>query len=92
MIVQGSDPQPVVWIRSLDSVELRKLAGTEGAGWLTWSPDSRFLAFSRAGTLNKIDVTGGTPETICSYSGTMYGVAGNKLDVIIFSTGLAMIA
>jgi serine/threonine protein kinase len=90
MIVQGSDPQPVVWIRSLDSVELRKLAGTEGAGWLTWSPDSRFLAFSRAGKLNKIDVTGGTPETICSYSGTMYGVAWNKLDVIIFSTGLAM--
>jgi eukaryotic-like serine/threonine-protein kinase len=90
MIVQGSDAQPAVWIRSLDSVELRKLAGAQGAGSLTWSPDSRFLAFSRAGKLNKIDVTGGTPETICSFSGMMYGAAWNKLDEIIFSTGQAL--
>jgi eukaryotic-like serine/threonine-protein kinase len=90
MVFQGSDAQPAVWIRSLDSVEVRKLAGTEGVGSLTWSPDSRFLAFSRAGQLDKIDVTGGSPETICGFSGSMYGVAWNKQDVLVFSTGQAI--
>ncbi len=89
-IVQGMDGQPTVWIRSLDSVEMRKLAGTEGAGALAWSPDSRNLAFARSGKISKIDVTGGTPETICSYSGPMYGLAWNQKDVILFSTGTAI--
>jgi serine/threonine protein kinase/Tol biopolymer transport system component len=86
LIVQGTDGQPVVWIRSLDSVVARKLAGTEGAGSLAWSPDSRYLAFASGGKLKKIDVTGGSPETICSYSGTLNGIAWNKLDVIVFGT------
>jgi eukaryotic-like serine/threonine-protein kinase len=87
LVVQGTDAQPVVWIRSLDSVDTHKLAGTEGAARLTWSPDSRYLAFSRGGNLSKIDVTGGTPEPICNYSGRVLTIAWNKQDVILFATG-----
>jgi Tol biopolymer transport system component len=86
LIVQGTDGQPVAWIRSLDSVDVRKLTGTEGASSLAWSPDSRYLAFSRGGKLNKIDATGGTPETIVSYPGTLSGMSWNRLDVIVFGT------
>ena len=34
-----------------------------------WSPDSRSLAFFADGKLKKIDLAGGTPQTICSLSG-----------------------
>jgi serine/threonine protein kinase len=86
MIVQGADGQPVAWIRSLDSVEARKLPGTEGATALAWSPDNRELAFNNGGKIKKIDVTGGAPEIICSYSPPLNGIAWNNLDVIVFGT------
>ncbi len=90
MIVQGSDAQPTVWIRSMDSVEVHKLPETDGANSLAWSPDSRNLAYGSAGKINRIDVTGGTPETVCTFSGTLYGIAWSKRDVIVFATGTIM--
>ncbi|HUA22271.1 MAG TPA: protein kinase [Bryobacteraceae bacterium] len=85
LTVQGTDGRRGVWIRSLDTVEARQLAGTEGAGALAWSPDSRYIAFNAAGKLKKIDVSGGAPETICSYSPPFIGLSWNKQDVIVFS-------
>jgi Tol biopolymer transport system component len=87
LIVQGAGGRPAVWIRSLDSIDIRKLAGTEDANWVAWSPDNRYLVFGHAGKLSKIDVTGGGPEAICDFSGILYGVTWNKDDVILFSSG-----
>jgi eukaryotic-like serine/threonine-protein kinase len=86
ILVQGTDGQPAIWIRSMDSVDFHKLAGTEGANQLAWSPDSRYLAFSGAGKLNKIDVTGGTPESICNYTLSSTGISWSKQDVILFAS------
>ena len=36
-----------VWVRDLDALEWRKLPGTEGASAIFWSPDSRFLAYTK---------------------------------------------
>jgi len=52
----GSDPCPTVGAGP---------AGTEGATFPFWSPDSRYLAFFAGGKLKKIDASGGPPETIC---------------------------
>jgi hypothetical protein len=57
--------RPILWVRSLDSLEVRPLPGTEEPLNPFWSPDSRFLAFSdAAGALKKIDVSGGPPQTL----------------------------
>jgi serine/threonine protein kinase/Tol biopolymer transport system component len=71
----GEDSKYRVWVRSLDSLEARPLAGTDGAaGWLFWSFDSRFVVFGVPGKIKKIDVTGGLPQTICDVpSGTLNG-------------------
>jgi eukaryotic-like serine/threonine-protein kinase len=61
----GGDGRDQIWIRSLDSLEPRLLQGTQGAGGLTWSPDSRFLAFSSEGKLKKIDADGGPAVDVC---------------------------
>jgi hypothetical protein len=55
--------RPILWVRSLDSLEVRPLPGTEEPLDPFWSPDSRFLAFSDpTGGLKKIDVSGGLPK------------------------------
>ena len=62
----------MLWIRFLDSLEARPVAGTESAMiGPFWSPDSRFIAFAVAGTpskLKKVEVTGGAPQTLCDLS------------------------
>jgi eukaryotic-like serine/threonine-protein kinase len=60
-----SGPRSGVWIRDLDALEPRHLAGTENAGPLFWSPDSRFIAFAAGNQLKKIEVSGGPPQTLC---------------------------
>src|SRR5579864_3931493 len=76
-------PQPGVWIRDLEALETRHLAGTENAQALFWSPDSRFLGFGGGGQLKKIEVSGGPPQTLCEAGGVGMG-SWSRDGVIIF--------
>ncbi|HET7451872.1 MAG TPA: hypothetical protein VFL12_03980, partial [Thermoanaerobaculia bacterium] len=53
-----------VWIRALDSLEARPLAGTENGAYPFWSPDAQWLAFFAAGKLQKIAASGGAPQVL----------------------------
>ncbi|MDP2884181.1 MAG: protein kinase [Ignavibacteria bacterium] len=55
----------VLWIRSIDDVQVRPLPGTEDASYPFWSPDSRSLGFFAEGKLKRLDVEGGSVVTIC---------------------------
>jgi serine/threonine protein kinase len=57
-----------LWVRSMGSLEMKKLAGTEGAMFPFWSPDSKNLGFFAGGKLKKIDANGGPPQTIADAS------------------------
>src|SRR5262249_57053783 len=48
-----------LWVQSLNSTEARPLAGTQGATFPFWSPDSRFIGFFADYRLKKIEATGG---------------------------------
>jgi eukaryotic-like serine/threonine-protein kinase len=52
-----------LWMRALDGV-VQPLAGTEGAAFPFWSPDSRTVAFFAGGKLKKVDVAGGPVTTL----------------------------
>jgi Tol biopolymer transport system component len=56
--------QTMLWLRSLDSVSARPLAGTEGASEPFWSPDSRALGFFADGKLKIMNVSEGAAITI----------------------------
>jgi Tol biopolymer transport system component len=56
-VALDADGKTRIWVRSLDSLEARALAGTEGATFPFWSPDSRFLAFFASEKLKKIDAS-----------------------------------
>lgn len=79
---KGSSSQ--IWIRPLDGVQAQPLAGTEGASFPFWSPDSRFLAFFAAGKLKKVDTTGGTPQTLGDAAAGRGGT-WNRDGVILFT-------
>jgi Tol biopolymer transport system component len=90
----GADGVRRMWLRSLDSVEVRPLAGTESENPLQppvyWSPDSRFIVFSSnpgpftPGQLKKLDISGGPPTVICDVRGVVVGVTWNRDGVIVF--------
>jgi len=61
---RSADGKTPLWVRSLDALTAQPLAGTEGAAFPFWSPDSRFIAFFADGKLKKIDASGGPALTL----------------------------
>lgn len=75
-----------LWVRPMDSLEARVLAGTDGASYPFWSPDSAWLGYFAHGQLSKIAVAGGPPQKLCE-TGQGRGGAWNRDGVIVFSPG-----
>jgi len=74
LVFRGVDSTGIaqLWLRAMDSVEARPLAGTEGAKGdrrPMWSPDSRYVAFFVGDKLKKVPVAGGPAQTICDADG-----------------------
>jgi serine/threonine protein kinase/Tol biopolymer transport system component len=74
-----------LWTLALSTGEAKPLAGSEGAKYLFWSPDSRFIGYFTADKLKKIEVTGGFSITLCDIRDGNGG-SWNRQDVIILST------
>ena len=74
-----------VFVRPLDTEVGTKLPGTEGAGRLFWSPDSRWVAFFAGGRLKKVEATGGPAQNICE-TPDLLGGTWNADGVIVFAS------
>jgi hypothetical protein len=69
-------------VRRLDSVETQPLAGTEGATYPFWSPDSRFIGFFSGHKLRKVPAAGGTVVTLCDAQDARGGTWGRRGDIV----------
>ncbi|HLK50272.1 MAG TPA: protein kinase [Bryobacteraceae bacterium] len=74
-----------IWVRSLDSLQWRAVAGTDGAGFLFWSPDSQHIGFFTRDKLKRIPLAGGPAQTLCSVSDPLGGTWSQD-GTIIFGT------
>ena len=72
-----------LFVRSLDSLALQELAGTEDGHFPFWSPDGRSVVFFAGLKLKKISLLGGLPAVLCSVY-TPPGGAWNRDGVIVF--------
>ncbi len=77
---------PRIWIRDLGSVSARPLAGTDGAWFPFWSPNSDAIAFFAGGKLKRIAVNGGAPMILADAIDPRGG-SWSKDDVILFAPG-----
>jgi Tol biopolymer transport system component len=75
-----------LWVRPLDSLEARLLAGTYGAEWPFWSADSTQIGFFASGRLMRVPVTGGTPVLVAQIGSLFRGASWNADDAIVFSS------
>jgi len=75
-----------LWIRSMDSPELRWPSGTDGSRIPFWSADSRTIGFFADGKLKIVPAAGGPSQTLCSDTGIGAGGTWNSQGVIVFAT------
>jgi Tol biopolymer transport system component/predicted Ser/Thr protein kinase len=86
----GADGVPRIWLRPIDQVTAQPLPGAEinrASLALFWSPDSGSLAYWSDQKLRRIDIAGGSPQTIADVTGNVLGGSWNRDGVIIFGSG-----
>jgi serine/threonine protein kinase len=82
--VASGDGQPRLWVRPLNTGTSQPLAGTEGAEYPFWSPDSRSIGFFAGGKLKGIDISGGPPQAVADAPAGRGG-AWNRDGTILFA-------
>jgi dipeptidyl aminopeptidase/acylaminoacyl peptidase len=83
--VASGDGQSRLWVRRLDSTTAEPLTVTEGgAAYPFWSPDSRSIGFFSGAKLKRIDVGGGSPQTLTD-APSGRGGTWNAEGVILFN-------
>src|SRR6185437_1567905 len=73
-----------IWIRLLASGEAKPLAGTDGAYYPFWSPDSKRIGFFSDNKLKTIVIAGGLPEVIAD-APSGRGGTWSEDDTIVFT-------
>jgi Tol biopolymer transport system component len=85
-VATNSEGQKLLFIRALGTLAPQPLAGTEGASYPFWSPDSRSIGFFAEGKLKKIEAAGG-PTQVLADAPLGRGGAWNRDGVILFTPG-----
>jgi serine/threonine protein kinase len=82
--IEEGKPGRNLWIRDLEKSSAQLLAGTEGAFYPFWSPDSTYVAFFTEGKLKKVKYTGGAVQDICD-APSGRGGSWNSSGTILFA-------
>jgi len=75
---------PMLYVQRIGSADVRPLPGTEGASYPFWSPDATYVGFFAKGKLQKISVSGGTPQVLANVLAARGGTWSTR-DVIVYS-------
>jgi serine/threonine-protein kinase len=65
VLLGTGDPWTDLYVRPLDQLEPMLLPNTSDATGPVFSPDGAWVAFTRAGEIQRISVSGGPPSTVC---------------------------
>jgi eukaryotic-like serine/threonine-protein kinase len=79
-----SDDQQRLYLRSLNSLDAKPMAGTGGARLPFWSADSRSVGFFASGNLFRVEIAGGPPQALARAPNAVGG-AWNSDGTILFA-------
>jgi Tol biopolymer transport system component len=88
--VVANDGTRLIWLRPLGSREARPVPGTEGASGLFWSPDGRQLGFMADSKLKRVDLAGGSPQTIAEITSSVTLPGSWSRDGILYTRGVSI--
>jgi Tol biopolymer transport system component len=91
--VATANEAPALWLRPLNALDGRRIAGTDGADFPFWSPDSKSIGFFSTGKLKRVDLNGSTPIVISDAPDNDTWTTGgswNADGVILFGTPQGM--
>jgi serine/threonine-protein kinase len=81
---RGPGSKSQLYLRTLDQLEARPIAGTEGGECPFLSPDGRWVGFYVDAKLMKAPIAGGTPVILCEMP-KFFGASWSEDDRIVFS-------
>ena len=73
-----------LYVRDLDSIDVRPIPMTEGARQVSFSPDGVWVAFDQGGQLKKVRLDGGAPTPIAE-APNLRGAAWGEDGTIVFA-------
>ena len=69
---------PMLYVQRVGSPISTVLPGTEGASYPFWSPDGAYVAFFANGKLQKLALSGGTPQSLANVQAARGGSWGTR--------------
>jgi eukaryotic-like serine/threonine-protein kinase len=75
---------PILYVQRVGSPNVTPLAGTQGASYPFWSPDNAYVGFFANGKLEKMAISGGTPQVLATALAARGGAWGSK-GVILYA-------
>jgi Tol biopolymer transport system component len=90
-VASDAHGQILLWVRKLNELHARPIAGTDGANFPFWSADSRTLGFFAGGKLKTTSVDSGSPSIVCDAPlgrGGTWNADGTILFAPTFESGL----
>jgi eukaryotic-like serine/threonine-protein kinase len=84
--IKGAGTGGGLSVRSLDRLEPLRLPGITGARSPFLSPDSRWIGFFDGTELKKLPMDGGTPISLCMFSGAPRGASWDDDGTVVFAT------
>ncbi len=84
-----------LFVRAMDELEPKPLAGTEGAQGPFFSPDGQWVGFFAQGKLKKVLLNGGAPVTLCdtaANTGAYWARDGTIFFAVAINSGLSRVS
>ncbi|MGC2245122.1 MAG: protein kinase [Terriglobales bacterium] len=75
---------PMLFVQRVGSPNVTPLPGTQGASYPFWSPDNAYVGFFANGKLEKMAISGGTPQVLATALAARGGAWGSN-GVILYS-------